>query len=213
MAKGKATLRFIGSLIWLAGICYIFWIMRVVPQGGWHDNADVLKMGDKFEAFMSIGFLGLLQSAAFARIFFSCLNSGLNTRYDNVYTDSSGREVKREMNADATMGGCFMSLILGFVLMFVASAIASPFVFCYNLYHFIDAWTRETALAGFFKLIAVLLVCASLAGTYFGGKWLYAQIDEVSRYKGSMHVRQRNSHSRIIPQTYWPQETAKNLAV
>ena len=138
MTKGKATLRLIGSLIWLAGICYIFWIMRVVPQGGWYDNADVLKFGDKFEAFMSIGFLGLLQSAAFAKIFFSCLNSGLNTRYDDVYTDSSGREVKREMNADATMGGCFMSLILGFVLMFVASAIASPFVFCYNLYHFIE---------------------------------------------------------------------------
>ncbi len=200
MTKGKATLRFLGSLIWLAGICYIFWLMRVVPHGGWHDNADVLKMGDKFEAFMSIGFLGLLQSAAFARIFFSCLNSGLNTRYDNVYTDSSGREVKREMNADATMGGCFMSLIVGFLLMFVTSAIASPFVFCYNLYHFIEAWTRETALAGFFKLLAILLVCASLAGTYFGGKWLYSQIDEVSKYKEQMRARQRNTYGLMIPQ-------------
>jgi len=185
--------------------------MRVVPQGGWHDNEAVLKMGDKFEAFMSIGFLGLLQSAAFARMFFSCLNNGLNTRYDDVYTDSSGREVKREMNAEATMGGCFMSLIVGFVLMFVTSAIASPFVFCYNLYHFIEAWTRETALAGFFRLLAVLLVGASLAGTYFGGKWLYAQIDEVSKYKEMMRACQRKSYGLVIQQICWPQNAYANL--
>lgn len=193
MTKGKATLRFIGSLIWFAGICYMFWLLRVVPQGGWHDNADILKLGDKFEAFMSIGFLGLLQSAAFAKIFFGCLNDGLNTRYDDVYTDSSGREVKREMNADATISGCLVSLIVGFFLMFVASAVASPFVFCYNLYNFIDAWTRETVVAGFFKLVAILLVCAALAGTYFGGKWMYAQIDEVSKYKEMMRENRRGA--------------------
>ena len=83
--------------------------------------------------------------------------------------------------------------------MFVTSAIASPFVFCYNLYHFIGAWTRETAFAGFFKLLAVLLVCVSLAGTYLGGKWLYSQIDEVSKYKEQMRTRQRNTYGLMIP--------------
>ena len=97
--------------------------------------------------------------------------------------------------------------------MFVTSAIASPFVFCYNLYHFIGAWTRETAFAGFFKLLAVLLVCASLAGTYFGGKWLYVQIDEVSKYKEMMRARQRNTYGLMTPQIFWLQNTYENLKV
>lgn len=194
MTKGKATLRFIGSIIWFAGICYMFWLLREVPHGGWYDNEKILRLGNKSDVFFAIGFLGLFQSAAFVKMFLGCVNNGFNTRYDDVYTDSSGREVKREMNADATMGGCFLSMAIGILLMFVISAFASPIVFCYNLYNFIDAWSRETRLAGFFKFIAVVLVVASVVGTYFGGKWLYTQIDEIYRYKEKMHRKQQQTY-------------------
>lgn len=194
MTKSQATIRFIGSLIWLAGILYLFNLMSVVPHGGWHDNSEVLEFGDKFQFFMSIGLAGLFQSAAFVKVFFGMLDHGLNTHYEDVYKDSSGREVKREYNTEATASGCLMSFIVGLLLMFVCSAIASPFVFCYNLCHFIDAWTRDTSAAGFFKLVAVILVIATLAGTYFGGKWLYAQVDEVGKYKDA--VREQKERSR-----------------
>ena len=183
MSRLKATLRFIGSLVWLAGIGYIIYILRVVPlDDGWKTSRDVLYFGDKFNTFMTIGFLGLLQSSAFVRTFFSCVGDGLNTRYDNVYYNSSGQEVGRETDHETTMMGCFMSIIIGFLLMFVTSALAAPFVFCYNLYHFINAWTWNSSHAGVFKFIAILLVCATLAGEFFAGKWLYEQVNTVCQY-------------------------------
>ena len=190
MTKARATIRFVGSLIWLAGIGYLFYIVQVVSQGGGDPDRDILFFGDKFNVIMCIGFVGLLQSSVFVKTFFGCVFGGLNTRVDNVYIDAAGREVEREMDGGSTLIGWIFSFFLGFILMFVTSALGGPFVFCYNLFHFFDAWTRETSFAFLFRFISILLICGMLAATYFGGKWLYIQVDAIGHYKAN-----KTSHS------------------
>ena len=198
MSRLVATIRLIGSLVWLVAMGYQFNALRIVPQDGWEtDQAFLRQFGDKFQVFMTIGFVGLLQSATFIKTFFSCIGDGFNTRYDNVYVDSSGYEVRREMNGESTLMGWLMSIIIGFLLMFVMSALASPFVFCFNIYHFIEAWTRDTSWSNVFKIMAILIVCSTLVGEYFAGKWFYTQVNTVCQYQKARRVERQNMQKLI----------------
>ena len=71
MSRLVATIRLIGSLVWLVAMGYQFNALRIVPQGGWEtDQAFLRQFGDKFQVFMTIGFVGLLQSATFIKTIF-----------------------------------------------------------------------------------------------------------------------------------------------
>ena len=182
MTKTRATFRFIGSLIWLAGMCYLFWLLSMVPKGGWHDNPTIVRMGERIVAIIMFGIPGLFQSAAFVKIFFFFQNMESNTKYYDVYTDSSGFEVGRSVSGEGKLLGCLLSFLLGLFLMLATSIVASPFVFCYNLYNFIAAWTRDTFLSALFKFIAILLICAFLVVTYLSGRWMFEQLQVVREY-------------------------------
>ena len=212
ITKFKATYRFIISLIWLAGIGRIFWVMRAVPQGGWQNNSEVLSIGGTWGVVMLFALLGVFQSLfqgvafikfAASTVFSFMLSGSKSTLYD-VYYDSGGNEVHREVS-DAN-GGCCMDIVLGLLFTVASALVASPFVFCYNFYNFMTAWTRNTFLEGFFKLITFLLICAFLVATVLGCKWLYEQAEVVRKYQDNPR-----RHGLIIPQTPWSQDVAKNL--
>jgi len=117
---------------------------------------------------LNMGFLGFFMSAFTLRMWKEMMRNEHNTEYYDVYYQN-GREIKREKNADAKLGGYFFTFCIGLLLAFVLSAVLSPIIFVYNLCMIVYS------VVG--KRIAILVIPFIVIGSAIGGFWTYNYLD------------------------------------
>ena len=156
--------RIIGMIIWLGGL--------VALCIGLREGSDLaawkMKYVSWFDVIMTMGFLGFFMSVSTLKMWKEMMRNEHNTEYYDVYYER-GREVRREQNADAKLGGYFFTFCMGLFLAFVLSAVLSPFIFVLNL--------CMIACSVFGKRISILVVPLIVIGSALGGYWTYNYLD------------------------------------
>ena len=156
--------KIIGMAIWLGGL--------VVLCVGVREGSDLAAWKMEYiswsDVMLNMGFLGFFMSASTLKMWKEMMRNEHNTEYYDVYYER-GREIKREKNAEAKLGGYFFTFCIGMLLAFVLSAILSPFIFVYNL------CTLVYSTAG--KRTAMLVIPFIIIGSAIGGFWTYNYLD------------------------------------
>ena len=156
--------KIIGMVIWLGGL--------VALCIGVREGSDLAAWKMEYiswsDVILNMGFLGFFMSAFTLKMWKEMMRNEHNTEYYDVYYER-GREIKREKNADAKLGGYFFTFFIGMLLAFVLSAVLSPFIFVYNLCMIVYSAVG--------KRIAILVIPFIVIGSAIGGFWTYNYLD------------------------------------
>lgn len=156
------VIRLLGSIIWavaLGVLCYQISDGTQLERWNLHNLSwfDVIGM---------LAIIGFLQSSFALQFFFAMLKDESNREYYDVYKDSQGREIRREINGDAKMSGCFFTFMIGLLLSVLLSAFLSPVFFVINIGSFLWYSLSETRSRWLLFFLIPLLVFGVAYGSY-----------------------------------------------